>query len=288
MKPDETSPPEADDLADLLVSHSAGEILVAEGASDSRMYLIERGDVELVKSVGPAERIVATLGAGDFFGELCVIEEGAMHLLSARASTDVRVLPLDGVAFDFIVREQPELVMRILHRLASRLRRLDEDALRVHEIAAGVLAAEKSSLPDAGEVLGAVAGRAPAKSKRRKAQTGRIVKAALLHPPTGQRFELVLDGETLVGRFDPQTRTEPDVDLQTLDPESSLSRRHATLWRDDEAFFLREEPGVTNGTFVGKRRVTPGEPCPVDNGQWIRFGVVDLMLEVRRRRGSAR
>ncbi|MEM1181648.1 MAG: cyclic nucleotide-binding domain-containing protein [Acidobacteriota bacterium] len=278
-----------DEFSDLLLSFAAGEVAAAEGTADSRLYLIEKGTVELVKSLGAAERVTATLGEGDFFGELAVFEDGATHLVSARAVDEVRVLPIDTAALDYILKEQPTLARRLMQKLATRLRGLEEQALRAHEIAAGALAAEKAPLPEAEDVVAAVGGTvevspeeivgaeaSPAK------RLGAVLGATLIHDASGTRFELNLDRESRVGRFDPVSKESPDVDLQDLDAGHSLSRRHATFWFEGHCLLLREESGVANGTFIGGRRLRPVRPQVVEHGEKIRFGLVDFTLNLNR------
>jgi len=48
------------------------------------------------------------------------------------------------------------------------------------------------------------------------------------------------------------------------------------------AAYLREQPGVTNGTFVAKKQVPPEQPCPIEPGVTIRFGLVETVLEIGR------
>ena len=61
--------------------------------------------------------------------------------------------------------------------------------------------------------------------------------------------------ETVVGRFDPVTELAPDVDLSELDTGRSTSRRHARISERGGSFFVREEIGTANGTFVGADRL---------------------------------
>ncbi|MEM9557814.1 MAG: cyclic nucleotide-binding domain-containing protein [Acidobacteriota bacterium] len=259
-----------DDFRDLLLTFAAGDTIVRAGQTDVQMYLVDSGRVELVKGAGPAERIVSTREAGDFFGELSALEEGAPHLTTARAATAVRVLPLDAAALGFIVRERPELALRILHRLALRLRTLDEETLRAHEIAAGPLAAERKPLPAADQVV--------AQATRRGGTA--LPDAALVHRDTGQRFRLTLDRRLLIGRFDPVTQSAPDIDLEIVDPQRTLSRRHASIWRDGASIYVREEPGVANGTALDDQSLAAEQPMRIRPGQTLRLGLVELELDL--------
>ena len=56
-------------------------------------------------------------------------------------------------------------------------------------------------------------------------------------------------GSNLIGRPDPDTRTIPDVNLETLDKEGKVSRRHANLEIDAERMLLEDLESM-NGTFL--------------------------------------
>ncbi|MEO1084135.1 MAG: FHA domain-containing protein, partial [Acidobacteriota bacterium] len=160
---------------------------------------------------------------------------------------------------------------------------------RAQEIAAGALVAEKAPLPDVGDVMAAVGGTVEVDPEVLAAaevtpskRLGAVRRATLVHDDSGKRFMLNLDRESKVGRFDPVSKKSPDVDLQNIDSGHSLSRRHATFWLEGHCLLLREEAGVANGTFIGGHRLRPLRPQVVENGEKLRFGLVDFTLDVER------
>jgi pSer/pThr/pTyr-binding forkhead associated (FHA) protein len=86
--------------------------------------------------------------------------------------------------------------------------------------------------------------------------------------------------ETTVGRRDPVTGIFPDVDLTPVDNQRSVSRRHAKIYRRGAKFFLAEEIGTMNATFLNGNRLETGVPGEIAPGAELRFGVVVLRLEV--------
>ena len=56
------------------------------------------------------------------------------------------------------------------------------------------------------------------------------------------------------------TGITPDIDLTPLDAQRSTSRRHAKLYQMGSVFYLMEEIGVMNGTFVNDSRLATGAP----------------------------
>ena len=102
----------------------------------------------------------------------------------------------------------------------------------------------------------------------------------LLRHSTGSEYPLRIGlAELLVGRPDPVTGTTPEVNLGALDTQRTLSRRHAKLLCEGATLFLREEVGVTNGTFVNGLRLRTGIAHPLKPGDTLRFGNIELTLE---------
>ncbi|MDX6405922.1 MAG: serine/threonine protein kinase, bacterial [Blastocatellia bacterium] len=80
----------------------------------------------------------------------------------------------------------------------------------------------------------------------------------------------------LVGRTDPLSNIFPEVDLSRFDPQTKVSRRHARIWREGEAFMV-EDLGSVNGTVINDIiRLEPRQPRPLDSGDRIRMGETTL------------
>ena len=67
----------------------------------------------------------------------------------------------------------------------------------------------------------------------------------------GQEFPLE-DGNNLVGRWDPETGSFPEVDLDADDPEAKISRKHALI-RIEGGKITVEDIGSLNGTYVNRQ-----------------------------------
>jgi CRP/FNR family cyclic AMP-dependent transcriptional regulator len=99
----------------------AGAVVFEEGDPGSRLYVIQSGQVRIVKRNGPRQVTLAQLGPGEFFGEMALLDRQPR---SAAAVVDepARVLELDEAAFERLVTERGEVALRILRRLSHRLR----------------------------------------------------------------------------------------------------------------------------------------------------------------------
>ena len=92
-------------------------------------------------------------------------------------------------------------------------------------------------------------------------------------------FPLSTGLETTIGRKDPVTGIYPDIDLSPFDTQRSVSRRHAKIYRRGGKFFLGEEIGTMNSTFLNGVRLETGVPAEIHRGDELRFGVVALRFE---------
>jgi FHA domain len=87
----------------------------------------------------------------------------------------------------------------------------------------------------------------------------------------GKEFPIQGD-ESLIGRWDADGGTFPDIDLDQDDPEAKVSRRHARIHFLNNQFLI-EDLGSTNGTFVNRGpRLLPGNKQPLNNGDEIIVG----------------
>jgi hypothetical protein len=95
----------------------------------------------------------------------------------------------------------------------------------------------------------------------------------------GQEFPLE-DGNNLVGRWDPETGSFPEVDLDADDPEAKISRKHALI-RIDGGKITIEDIGSLNGTYVNRQpRLSPGSPAEIKSGDEVIIGKTFLKLVV--------
>ncbi len=90
----------------------------------------------------------------------------------------------------------------------------------------------------------------------------------------------VYPGENYIGRADEKP---VDIDLQMQEPEDRVwcSRQHALLVYDEDAGSLTiEDLNSSNGTFVNRERVYPGQPRQLYIGNTVQIGTVHLKIKV--------
>jgi CRP-like cAMP-binding protein len=242
-----------------VVQFAAGEVVFAEGDAGGDMFILQGGRVEVLKMIGGEERRLAILEKGDFFGEMAMLEELPRNA-TVRALEQVSALAVSSATFDQMLRENPEIVVRMMRKLSARLRQVEDDLDQMASrlAAAGTAkAVEAEPRPTAKKTPG---------THRLASENGETV------------FHLSVGSETTIGRRDPVTGIDPDVDLTTLDTHRSTSRAHAKIYHRGRKFFLREEIGTSNGTFLNETRLTTGVPVELVDGDRVRFGLVKLVF----------
>jgi pSer/pThr/pTyr-binding forkhead associated (FHA) protein len=66
------------------------------------------------------------------------------------------------------------------------------------------------------------------------------------------------------------------VDLTDDDVKRSVSRRHAKLIHSNGQFYVVEEVGTLNGTFISGKRIPTGILTPLKSGAHVGFGTLRL------------
>ncbi len=242
-----------------LVRFADGELIFADGDHGATMYIIQSGKVCLFRESKGNKRVLGELGKGDFFGEMSILE-GLPRSTSAEAVEATELIEINSTTFDRMIKGNIEIAIRLLRKLSIRLRTAEAKLERMQD--ADSAAASSVAAPMIGQ---------PVPS----AETG----VRLEMPDEGFAYPINEEG-TLIGRYDPVTELNPDVDLTEIDLKRSVSRRHARIIRDGEEFALIEEIGALNGTFVNGTKLVAGQPHPISDGDQLGVGMVKLVFRI--------
>jgi CRP-like cAMP-binding protein len=93
-----------------------GQVLALSGDPGSGMFVIIEGDVTV-----EAHRASYTLGAGNFFGELSLLNPGTERVARVRAATDVRCIAVSREDALALIESEPAFALAMLRELARRL-----------------------------------------------------------------------------------------------------------------------------------------------------------------------
>lgn len=240
-----------------MVRYGAAERIFSEGDLGTTMYIVQSGKVRLFRMMDGQKRVYGEMEKGDFFGEMSILE-GLPRTICAEAVEDVELIEINSMTFDKMIKGNIEIAIRMLRKLSIRLR---ESETRIEELQA---AGARPVVP------------APAiapKPVAEKEGTG-----VRLVAEDGGAVYMLNGTETMIGRYDPVTNQRPDVDLTAVDLKRSVSRRHARITSASEGYFITEEVGALNGTFVNGDKLVTGRSHPIEKGDKISLGMVKLVF----------
>ena len=93
-----------------------GKVLMLQGAPGREFFVLLEGTVEIVRD----GKQVATLGEGDFFGELALISN-IPRTATVTATSPIRTLVVFGRDFRRLLEEDPGIAMKVLGAMAERM-----------------------------------------------------------------------------------------------------------------------------------------------------------------------
>ena len=243
---------EKNPFARFLTHFPVGKVLFREGDAGEDMYIIQSGRVAIKKRTGANKDVtLAVLEKGDFFGEMAVLER-MPRTATAEMAEAGDLIVISGDTFGDMIKSNPEIAFRMLRKYSIRLREM------VKQIE--TLGKQMSESP--GSFLG---------------ETSVALPVAPISPPPSEALAYfvsrasgnvfpVFKNEVLLGRFDSVTGTAPDVDLTNEDQARNISRRHARLVIKESGFFIAEEIGTMNGTFVAGEKLDNNVLHPIKDG----------------------
>lgn len=233
------------------ISLTDGEFVYRRGEDGDCMYLVQEGAVEMLDGGDDGVRLTL-FERGDFFGETAVLDQVERdHTI--RATEASRLIRVDGSGLAHMLRRNPEIAVRMIRKLGKRLY---ETEARLYTHLHGI---DGSGRGDGSQ-----------------GPRGRLV----FEGDDGTRLLYEISGETVsIGRADPMSGIEPDVDLTPIDPKMTTSRRHAAISFDGSAFHI-VELRATNGTFVNGVRLQPENAVRLLGGEQVVIGGVVMRFEL--------
>jgi len=99
----------------------AGHRLSREGEPRREFMVIVDGKAEVARG----GELLATLGPGDFVGEMSLLDRKE-HVATVTATEPTRLLVMTGASFDLLLRDQPSFARNLLMIVSRRLREVVE------------------------------------------------------------------------------------------------------------------------------------------------------------------
>lgn len=134
-----------------------GTTVFRQGDTGGSMYVIRAGRVRVLKETHGRQRVVTTLGPGDFFGEMAVVT-GRPRSATAEVIEEAELLKVPANKLQEMVTSNGEIAIRLIRHLAERLENANRfiDLLLEDDVTARVIlelqdelqSAEGSAAPD--------------------------------------------------------------------------------------------------------------------------------------------
>ncbi len=99
----------------------AGEKIFLEEDIGDAMYMVRLGRVDVI-TYGT---VLENIRTGGIFGEMALIDDGPRSA-AAIAAEPTEVVAIDKPTFLAVLRDHPELALRVMSLLATRLRRMNK------------------------------------------------------------------------------------------------------------------------------------------------------------------
>ena len=106
--------------------YANGERIVRQGDEGNCMYVVQAGQLEVLKESHDGYVRVGVLNTGDVFGEMSVFER-EVRSASVRAVGEARVLTVDKKTFLRRIQEDPPLAFNLVKMMSHRIRVLTEE-----------------------------------------------------------------------------------------------------------------------------------------------------------------
>jgi CRP/FNR family transcriptional regulator, cyclic AMP receptor protein len=102
--------------------YDVSEVIFEEGSVGHELFVVLDGKVDIVRQSGAGRTLIVTLGKGEFFGEMAVIDGSSRSATAIAAAPNTRVMRINHARFVYLVSQQPAFALMIMDALSKRLR----------------------------------------------------------------------------------------------------------------------------------------------------------------------
>jgi len=255
-------------FAKFLTKYKKGDFVFHQGEEGDEMYIVQSGEIAIRKTIGAQRTTINVLEKGDFFGEMSVLER-LPRTADAEVVADSGVITINSATFGEMIRSNPEIAVRMLRKYSMRMREYSE---QLEKMMAERASAPVPELRDVDE---------PAKVPEPESTVPSTATARsyFVAKESGKIYPVHKD-EVLIGRYDSVTGHRPEIDLTEEDNNRNVSRRHARLLYKDSTFYIAEEIGTMNGTYINGNRIPTGVLTPIQDGDEVTLCRVPVIFKI--------
>ena len=117
---------------DTPVHYKEGTVVFAQGKMSKYLYLVKKGEVNLMKAKGNGLDIIQICGAKDILNEVAVLTNKANEF-TAIATTDIELVLVDHKEILSVIKNSPKWIPDIFQTLCERLR-LTQEMISEHNL----------------------------------------------------------------------------------------------------------------------------------------------------------
>lgn len=104
-------------------SYEAGEIVFNSGSVALEMYVVKKGEVDIIYN----DQVIETLNPGEFFGEMALIDDKPRSA-TAVAKTECQLVSIDKERFSFLIQQSSvgsDFAIQVMKVMAERIRKVN-------------------------------------------------------------------------------------------------------------------------------------------------------------------
>lgn len=113
---------EIDFTGQFLRRYRSGEVVFEEGGCGQHLYVIHAGGVDISRKERGKDVVVATLGVGEIFGEMALVDNLPRSATATAADDDTELVEIDHAHFVYLIGQQPAFALIVLKALSLKLR----------------------------------------------------------------------------------------------------------------------------------------------------------------------
>jgi len=229
-----------------LVQYKKGDVVYKIGEEQSHFFILNKGKIQV--KYGDNDVILTTLSEGDFFGEESLTDsQKAAYTIEVIEDSDI--IKISHANLMEMMKKNMEISLKILKKLSEKDVKIFQNLMQLKT---------RSVTPQ----------KVPPPEEDKEQSTSEkldpSIKAYLIMQRSNRIVQLT-KVHTFLGRRDYTTGFVPDVDLTKEDEEKYISRKHAKLSFVEGKFYLSEEPGAINGTFLNGTKLNTGVKYELKN-----------------------
>jgi CRP/FNR family cyclic AMP-dependent transcriptional regulator len=104
-------------------SYQKAEVVFSESSPGKDMYIVYSGRVGLyARSTSEQGKLLAIMEAGDFFGEMALVDDSPRSATAVIEEDNTQLLVLDKNKFTYLLRHQPDFALVVMGKLCRQLR----------------------------------------------------------------------------------------------------------------------------------------------------------------------